>query len=371
MRLIPVFALVLLLAACQPPAPQTGAPPLATSGGQASEWDRVLAEAKREGTVAIIGPTGDDRRAALTEGFERQYGITVDYQADAGAGIPPRLTAERGADQYRWDIFIGGTTTGLESLIPMGVFDPLEPALTRPEVKDPAQWRGGALEFVDEGRTLLVMTPFHRGTLFINTAQVQPDEIKSYRDLLEPRWRGRIVSDDPRRAGPGQATFTFFYLHPELGPDFIRSLARQELTIMQDYQQEIDAVGQGRFPLLIGGSDALAEQRIKQGIPMAIVDPRTLRERSDVSPASGSVALFNRAPHPNAARVYLNWLLSKDGQTDYARGAGYVSSRLDVPTDHTFPWRVPEPGAVKTYDLQAMRAKDPVLAIVSEAFGAR
>jgi iron(III) transport system substrate-binding protein len=339
--------------------------------GQASEWDRVLSEAKREGTVAVIGPTGDDRRAALTEGFERQYGITVDYQADAGAGIPPRLSAERGADQYRWDVFIGGTTTGLESLIPMGVFDPLEPALIRPEVKDPAQWRGGALEFVDEGRTLFVMTPFHRGTLFINTAHVQPDEIKSYRDLLDPRWRGRIVSDDPRRAGPGQATFTFFYLHPDLGPDFIRALARQELTIMQDYQQEIDAVGQGRYPLLIGGSDALAEQRIKQGIPMAIVDPRTVRERSDVSPASGSVALFNRAPHPNAARVYLNWLLSKEGQTDYARGAGYVSSRLDVPIDHTFPWRVPEPGAVKTYDLQAMRAKDPVLAVVSEALGSR
>jgi iron(III) transport system substrate-binding protein len=215
------------------------------------------------------------------------------------------------------------------------------------------------------------MTPFHRGTLFFNTAQVQPDEIKSYRDLLEPKWRGRMAIDDPRRAGPGQATMTFFYLHPMLGPDYMRALLRQDLTIMQDYQQEIDAVGQGRVPLLIGSSDALAEARMKQGIPVGIVDPRNLRERSDVSPASGATALFNRAPHPNAARVYLNWLLGKDAQTDYARATSYVSSRLDVPTDHTFSWRVPEPGHVKTYDRSAMDARDVVVAIVSEVLGSR
>ncbi len=372
MRPMTIFSLVVLFAvsACAPSAPPTGAPPAATPAQQ-SEWDRVLAAAKQEGTVAVIGPTGDDRRTALTEDFEKTYGITVEYLADAGAGIPPRISAERGADQYRWDVFIGGTTTGLESLIPMGALDPLEPALIRPEVKDPAQWRGGTLEFVDEGRTLLVMTPFHRGTLFINTAQVQPDELKSYRDLLDPKWRGRLVSDDPRRAGPGQATFTFFYLHPELGPDFMRALLRQDLTLMQDYQQEIDAVGQGRVPILIGGSDALAEARIKQGIPLGIVDPRVLRERSDVSPASGATALFNKAPHPNAARVYLNWLLDKDAQTAYARATSYVSSRLDVPTDHTFPWRVPEPGAVKTYDRNAMNAKDPVVALITEVLGSR
>ncbi len=369
-----IFLLALSACAPRPSGPPTGAPPgvsLSQPSAESSDWDRVLAAAKQEGTVAVIGPTGDDRRAALTEDFERTYGITVEYVADAGAGIPPRLSAERGAGQYRWDVFVGGTTTGLESLIPMGALDPLEPALIRPEVKDPAQWRGGALEFVDEGRTLLVMTPFHRGTLFFNTTQVQPDELKSYRDLLDPKWRGRLASDDPRRAGPGQATFTFFYLHPELGPDFMRALLRQDLTLMQDYQQEIDAVGQGRFPILIGGSDALAEARIKHGIPLGIVDPRNLRERSDVSPASGATALFNRAPHPNAARIYLNWLLGKEAQTAYARATSYVSSRLDVPTDHTFPWRVPEPGAVKTYDRNAMNAKEPVVAILTEVLGSR
>lgn len=80
-------------------------------------------------------------------------------------------------------------------------------------------------------------------------------------------------------------------------------------------------------------------------------------------------ALFNRAPHPNAAKVYINWLLSQEGQTLYARASGFVSARLDVPTDHTFPWRVPRPGAIKTYDKRSDDAKPAVHALLEEVFG--
>jgi len=80
------------------------------------------------------------------------------------------------------------------------------------------------------------------------------------------------------------------------------------------------------------------------------------------------VAVFNRAPHPNAAKVYLNWLLSKEAQTTYARATSYISSRLDVPTDHTFDWRVPVPGAIKTYDPKAMETKERLLAFLEEVF---
>ncbi|MCL6614082.1 MAG: GDP-mannose 4,6-dehydratase, partial [Firmicutes bacterium] len=162
----------------------------------------VLEAARREGTVAVIGPTGDDRRAALTEGFERTYGITVDYLADAGAGIPPRLAAERGADQYRWDVFIGGTTTGLESLIPMGVFDPLEPALILPEVTDPANWLDGRLEFADnEGEYDLVFILVPMIAAANHPDQVRPEEIDELPKLLDPKWRGKIVISDPLAGG--------------------------------------------------------------------------------------------------------------------------------------------------------------------------
>jgi iron(III) transport system substrate-binding protein len=332
------------------------------------EWERVIQAAKKEGSLAIIGPTGADRRDSLTVPFQKKYGISVEYWADPAPGIPPRITAERQAGRYLWDIVIAGAIEDV--VLPLKVLEPIEPALILPDVKDPKNWRGGAMEFLDAGRQVLVMTPFQRGVLFVSTELADPKAFKSYKDLLDPKWTGKIVSDDPRKAGPGQATFTFFFLHPELGASYIQALAQQKLVFMKDYAQEVDAVGRGKFPIVIGTSDSLAEERIKQGIPIAIVDPRQLREGSDVSPASGVIGLFNRAPHPNAAKLYLNWLLSKEGQTSFARAAGYVSSRLDVPTDHAAPWRIPQPGAIKTYGLgprQEMRNK--LMPLLYEIFG--
>ena len=132
------------------------------------EWEKILAAAKKEGKVAVIGPVGADRRDVLVEPFQKKYGITVEYFADRGSGIGPRLSAERGAGQYLWDVAVTGTTTGLLSLMPGGMLDPMESALILVEVKDPRQWRGGALEFVDPGKRFLVMTPSQRGTLFVN-----------------------------------------------------------------------------------------------------------------------------------------------------------------------------------------------------------
>lgn len=361
----------------KPAAPKPAASPAAKPAPKAEPkapapweqaWERTLAAARQEGKVAVSGPEGVEARDALTEPFTRKYGIVVDFLGGSAPQRIPRVIAERGAGQYLWDVFIGGTTP--TTLVHIGAFEPLEPALILPEVNDPSLWRGGGPEFVDEGRQLLVMTPFQRGTIFVNTSLARPEEIRSYKDLLDPKWKGQIAMDDPRIAGPGQATFTFIYLHPELGPDFIRALAAQEPIVLRDRQQEVDALGQGRYPLLVGAGDFFVEARMKQGAPVAIVDPRQLREGSDVSPANGATALFNNAPHPNAARIYLNWLLSKEGQTEFVRATGYVSARADAPTDHAAPWRVPQPGAIPSYTAEAIKVKDEQLVpLLKEVFG--
>jgi len=333
-----------------------------------NQWNETLNTAKKEGKVAVITDASAAIRDALTIPFQEKYGITVDLFGALGREVPPRITAERKAGRYLWDVFVHGTTTGLESMIPIGAFDPLEPALILPDVKDPKLWRGG-IEFLDPNKMLLTMTPFQRGTIFYNPKLVNPKEFKSHKDLLDPKWKGKLILDDPRRAGPGQATFTFFYLHPDLGPDFIRALGKQQITIMKDFAQEVDAIGQGRYPVLIGTADFVATARAKQGVPIAIVDPRQLKEGTDVSPANGALALFNKAPHPNAAKIYINWLLSTEGQTVFARASGYVSARLDVPADHAEPWRVPRPGAIKTYTKAAMQVKDQLMPLLNEVFG--
>jgi ABC-type Fe3+ transport system substrate-binding protein len=336
-----------------------------------ADWESTLAAAKKEGKVSVITDVTATLRDALTLEFQKKYGISVELFGSSGREVAPRIAAERKAGQFLWDIYVHGSTTALESMIPMGAFDPLEPALILADVKDPKTWRGGAIEFLDPNKMVLVMTPFQRGTIFYNTKLVSAKEFKSHRDLLDPKWKGKIVVDDPRRAGPGVATFTFFYLHPDLGVDFIRALGKQQMTILRDYAQEADAVGQGRYPVLIGTADFVAMNRAKQGIPIGIVDARQLKEGTDLNPTNGNLALFNKAPNPNAARIYINWLLSKEGQTIFARANGYISARLDVPTDHTEPWRVPLPGAIKTYTKSAMQVKDNLQSLLQEVFGSQ
>jgi len=318
-----IFALAVLLCAFAQMAP---------AAEWQSDWNNTLAAAKKENVVTVITDVTASMRDALTMSFQSTYGLQVDLFGALGREVPPRVLAERKAGRYLWDGFVHGTTTGLESMIPAGAFDPLEPALIFPDIKDPKTWRGGGVEFLDPNKTLMVMTPFQRGIIFHNPKLVNAKEFKSYKDLLDPKWRGKLIMDDPRRAGPGQATFTFFYLHPELGVDFIRALGKQQITILKDYAQEVDAIGQGRYPVLIGTADFVAVARAKQGIPIAIIDARQLKEGADVSPANGSLALFNKAPHPNAAKVYINWLLGKEGQELYGRALTQGSRRLDVDT---------------------------------------
>jgi hypothetical protein len=111
------------------------------------EWERVLRAAKSEGKLSMIGPLGADRRDALTQVFQNKYGITVEYHADAGAGILPRLSAERRAGLYLWDVLVSGTSTVLENLIPNRIVDPLESTVILPEVKESKNWRGAHWSF--------------------------------------------------------------------------------------------------------------------------------------------------------------------------------------------------------------------------------
>lgn len=138
------------------------------------------------------------------------------------------------------------------------------------------------------------------------------------------RWLVRRV-EPPRRTNPPAAPVVpalsisegsiLCSAFPNPGPDFIRALAKQQITIVKDFAQEVDAIGQGRYPVLIGTADFLAIALAKQGVPIAIVDLRQLKEGIDTSPVNGALALFNKAPHhPNAAKIYMNWLLSKKGQ---------------------------------------------------------
>ncbi|HKZ51209.1 MAG TPA: extracellular solute-binding protein, partial [Dehalococcoidia bacterium] len=323
------------LAACASAKEATPAPAGPTSAARApweEEWARVLAAAKQEGKVAVVATgVGSLGREALTDPFQKKYGIAIEFITMEGAEAAPRFEIERAAGQYLWDVYLGGTTTMITALKPKGTLDPIEPTLILPEVKDPKNWLGGQLEFADKDRLTLVMMSYSKTPIYVNSNLVKPGEIKSVRDLLDPKWKGKILSGDPRVAGPGQATFSFFYAHKDLGPNFIQELAKQDVTLVRDYRTPVEWLAQGKYPILLGGAETTAAPMIKEGLPIKMLDPKQLKEGGYMTSSNGTITLVNKAPHPNAAKIYINWLLSKEGQTVFARSQGYSSRRLDVP----------------------------------------
>jgi len=303
------------------------------------EWNRVLAVAKKEGTVGVMSSAGGaENRRALTEPFQNKYGINVEYFSSSGSQMVARIKSERAAGISQWDIFIGGTSTPLTGLKPDGVLAPLEPALILPEVKEGKNWFGGKLDFADKEGTVLDMLAYSKSIIHVNTSMVKPEELSSVKDLLNPKWKGKILAADPRAPGAGQTAFNFMLAHKDLGPDFIRQLAKQEIHLLRDDRQAAEWVVTGKYPILLGGSDTDIEPFMRQNLPIRIIDPRTLKEGGYLSVGPGGISLLTNSPHPNAAKVYLNWLLSKEGQTLFVKSNGAQSRRLDTPIPPE-PWK--------------------------------
>src|SRR3990172_1967589 len=247
---IAIMVGLLALSACAgeekaTPAPSpTGAARPATD----QEWDRLVEAAKREGKIAVItSARGDVARKAFTEAFQKKYGISVEYTSASGGENTARIKAERAAGQYLWDIMVAGTAPFLDELKAIQAFDPVEPTLVLPEVKETKSWKGGALDFVDKERQVLVMSTYSMPALIVNTQMVNPSEFKSYKDLLDPKWKDKLAIEDPKVGGAGQSQISFFYYSKELGPDFVRSLAAQKLHITRDAQQSAEWVAKRTY----------------------------------------------------------------------------------------------------------------------------
>jgi len=341
-----------------------------TSPTVASEWDEAVKAAKKEGRVSVKGPPGAKVRRALTSGFQKAFpGIRVEYGGGRGGELAAKIIRERRAGIYTTDVWMGGFGTQLSLLRPQGVQDPITPALILPEVKDPKNWRDNRLEFADnDGKYAFVFVNQSGTILAYNTSLVKRKEVpKSIKDFLDPKWKGKIIASDPTASGPGRATFTWLY--KEFGPEYIRALGKQKLVFTRDRRSQADQIARGSYSLGIAVSNVDAKPFIDAGAPLQMV--WNLKEGSYASASYGGLALVNRAPHPNAAKVYINWVLGKEGQTLLADAAGWVSRRLDVPA--VDPVMELKPGVkyfrIYTEDVTFIYKTKPYRKLMKEAFG--
>jgi iron(III) transport system substrate-binding protein len=315
------------------------------------DWEQTLAAAKKEGQVTIY----IYRYEGLLQDFKREFpGINVMSVTGRGNELTNRIMAERRAGKFIVDIYSGGTNSLYNTLYKGKALDPLKPMLILPEVTDISKWYGNEHRYADpEGKYIFsfIGSPSN-AQLAYNTKMVDPKEFKSYWDFVNPKWRGKIVSLDPRDTGLG-ATMQFYYYSPELGPEFMKKFfGGMDITYSRNFRQMTDWLAQGKFAICMGCKDSMRAKN--QGLPVDDFDSNKWKEGSSFSAGGGSMAYMNQAPHPNAAKVFLNWFLSRKGQIALQK-LGDVddpanSRRIDIPKDDIPPDNRLQPGA-KYFDV--------------------
>jgi ABC-type Fe3+ transport system substrate-binding protein len=308
-----------------------------------SEWAKTVESAKKEGQLTAYGGT-EITHPEIISAFNKEYPeIKITAVAGRAADLTARILAERRAEKFLPDVIASGPNAP-RTLYLGKVLDPLAPALLLPEVTDPNKWYGGKHWYADpENKYIFIFEGSVSTTgLAVNSKLMSPGEIVSYWDLVQPKWKGKILVMDPRGAALPTPVLMLYY-DPDVGPDYLRALfGKMDVTLFRDRTQGTNWLGTGKYPVCFYCRDLDLAQ--KQGLPIAEVPPAQMKEGSTIGGGSSSVlALINRAPHPNAARVFINWYLSRQGQTVWQKVMNVKevepsdSMRIDIPKDEVMP----------------------------------
>ncbi len=348
-------ALSVVAGACGP-VTTPGALPAPAAGSQVPswevEWQKLVEAAKKEGKIAFNITNSAENHREVVEAFKAAFpGIEVEFTTfTSGSLWLPRVIQEQKAGIYTWDVTRLATAFAIASARPDGVLAPIRPAIVRPDVLEDKNWIGGFDAcFVDKEKQWgFGMAWDLSGVIWINTDLVREDELKNVNDLLQPKWKGRMIFADPPTSGFSWVPLTFVRLN--MGEQLIKRLiVDQEPTLSKDTRQITEALVRGRFAMGFGVSEVILDEFHAQGVGRN-VKKVFLPEAS--GPNIGQpLWLVNNAPHPNSAKVFINWFLGPEGQAVHTRTARVNSRRPDVAPGN--PATNPDPNKAYKYILGA------------------
>ena len=335
---------------------QSGAPP---------EWARVLAAARSEGQVNIAGfPTLAGKMSAA---FKRDTGIQLNFISGSTSTQSVRLEAEARAKNVTVDAVLSG---GWElTMMRENLLEPILPQLMLPGVA-PQNFRDGKYKFFDNaGQYLLLGADYVFGWLVVNTDVVKPDEIKTWKDLLDPKYRGKIAAHDFRVPGAGQGVSTWFYR--AFGLEFMKDLyLGQQAKLSVDNRAMMEGVVRGTAPILVGGVSSEVERFRANFKNVGVVLPEDAP--GYLAAGSSVIKQARGVPHPNAAKEFINWYMSRPGQEVYESVMLETSRRTDVNTG--LPnYLVPRPGFhyYEAYNEEVYFSRAAVVNLITAAMGNR
>jgi iron(III) transport system substrate-binding protein len=264
------------------------------------DWGKIVDAAKKEGHVVLYSAfVGLATHQELKKDFEATYGITVDILEARASEVRERIRIEQSAGRFSADVSENGRTTTTLQIAQDHVFDPYGPLPSLGHLKT---------EFKSDEIRLPVFAIVYG--ILVNTRLVKPaDEPKSWLDLIDPRWKGKILSDDFRALGGGGVLF--YVLMEHFGREFMEKLAKQDLQFSREIPANERRVARGELPIYL--PDSLTSIPGLKGLPVKLVAPK------EGLPYIGyDLALLKNAPHPNAARLLMEYYLGKEMQQSLA-----------------------------------------------------
>ena len=301
----------------------------AQGGDWKTAWDQTIAAAKQEGQLVISAPSGTTWREQLMS-FQQAYpGIRLSITASASRDFWPRIIRERDAKLSLWDLRVGGPDNLSYNVKAMGAIAPVRDMLILPELRDDSTWYGGLDGiFLDkEKRYFLGFALYEENIAYYNSRLIADPGAADLKDLTDPRWAGKISMADPRAGSPlvGSGAMLRTY-----GEDFLRTLlTRQKPVIVKDPRQQLDWMAAGRYPITIGMPTIAFVEYAQRGASIEefrkMTGPRTWTQ------GVGGVQVLADPPHPNATKLFVNWLLTREVQARLMPVVKLNSRRKDVP----------------------------------------
>ena len=280
------------------------------AAAQQADDPGLVAAAKREGKLTFYTSfLGAPFHMAAIKSFEKKYGIAVELLDVRASELRERVRTEQAAGRFIGDVIQNGAATMIRSqrdgeLQPHG-------GIANTSRLSPQQ----------PATDVLVPSYILAYGILVNTAQVKPEnEPKSWKDLLDPAWKGKILSDDMRAIGGGQVMFSV--LQDAFGRDYHEKLAAQQPVFSRDVGNDERRVARGEYPMRI--PQLFSNTTVLKGLPVKLVIP------TEGAPyIRFDMALMRNAPHPNAARLFINHYLGDDVQLIYAN-AGLIPVVKDL-----------------------------------------
>jgi len=315
------------------------------------EWAKVLEAARKEGTVIVSGPPGPFQREAVVSGWEKAFpDIKIEWTGARGTQILPRVVRERESGLYSWDIVLASTDPTVFMLPPIKALAPLRDALIDPNVFDDKKWNGGFDEGFVDAEKKFFYSPMGLAGMnlgFVNRECISKEAFNKVDDLKKPAHRGKIVWHDPLL--PGSGSRSTWRVTVDKGEDWLKDLYQNhDVTFSRDYRQMTEWLVTCRKPLAIGMPDDVLTSMQKQGIGLKVeelVGPAYFGNHGDGwAGGNENIGWYNNAPHPNAAKLFVNWYLSRDGQQRYAELNKNNSRRLDTKPGDPNPNNALQPG---------------------------